>query len=100
MGNYTQEKENVIDIVLNAIAGYVKKTSSTEKVVHYVEVEFEKEEGFSMDDCYKIRLELEECFDGRLVDVDFDDEGKIKVLVEIETCLLGADEKIKSEANI
>ena len=43
MGNYTQEKENVIDIVLNAIAGYVKKTSSTEKVVHYVEVEFEKD---------------------------------------------------------
>lgn len=96
MGNYKQEQENVVDIVSNAIAGFVKTTASTEKVVHYVEVEFEKEEGFSMDDCYKIRLELEEQFEGRLVDVDFDDEGKIKVLVEIETCLLGADEKTKN----
>ena len=82
MGNYKQEKENVIDVVSNAIAGYVKKTSASEKIIHYVEIEFEKENGFSIDDCYKIRLELEDKFEDRLVDVDFADEGKLKVMVE------------------
>ena len=93
MGNYIEEKEFISNIVTNMISEKVEMVSSKEKVVHYAELEFKKSSGFSMDECFDVRYELENAFEGKNVEVDLDEFGNIKVVVEIETCLLGGDEK-------
>ena len=100
MGNYQEEQKNIIDIAGQVFDSRVKIASSDEKVVHYAELEFDKDGGFSIDECFDLRFELESRFGEKRVDVDFNDDGTIRVVVEIDSCSLDADAKQKRMARI
>ena len=82
MKNFNEEQQKIVEKATGVFGGNLKVENYVEKVVVRNEIEFSKEEGFSMDDNFKLRMALEKVYKDQSLDVDFDDNGNLKVVVE------------------